>query len=255
MYQVFSQIPSSVHFVVIDEAHLYLRWGSFRPAMQHIPRLPNAVVVAMTATLRQRDDTALQTVLNMQSPHVERQSILQYQHHHTVHVRKSVNFADVLREQQQLLVKNKAIIFVNAKSKMAEYLAEARKLELAAAVVHGDMDAVTKDQVAADLRSGQVRLVIATDAFALGVDIRDISVIILFDLPADLEDLVQRIGRGGRNGERVQCVTYVRQHDWSQLVWRSTATTSDQDAQQRLFSGFAEIRRYVSVEKQCRSSY
>jgi superfamily II DNA/RNA helicase len=89
----------------------------------------------------------------------------------------------------------KGIVFAATK-RDADTLAR----ELAAAALHGDMDQRARNRTLDRLRSGSLRLLVATDVAARGIDVRDVSHVINFDLPRSAEDYVHRIGRTGRAG-------------------------------------------------------
>src|SRR5713226_5540612 len=73
-------------------------------------------------------------------------------------------------------------------------------VRIAAAALHGDMDQRSRNRTLDRLRSGSLRLLVATDVAARGIDIRDVTHVINFDLPRSTEDYVHRIGRTGRAG-------------------------------------------------------
>ncbi len=94
----------------------------------------------------------------------------------------------------------KAIVF-SATKKGAERLArELRGLGHKAAALHGDMSQAARNRTMKDMRRGRVRLLVATDVAARGLDVSGISHVINFDLPRSAQDYVHRIGRTGRAG-------------------------------------------------------
>ena len=94
----------------------------------------------------------------------------------------------------------KVLVFTNTK-KQADELVENLNLDgLPAAAIHGEITQPARQRALADLQSGKVQVVVATDIAARGIDIKDLPHVINYDLPQDIEDYIHRIGRTGRAG-------------------------------------------------------
>ncbi|MBL8836483.1 MAG: DEAD/DEAH box helicase [Alphaproteobacteria bacterium] len=118
----------------------------------------------------------------------------------------------------------KAIVFMATKrdaDAAAEELAQAGHL---AACLHGDMDQRARSRTMQALRTGAVKLLVATDVAARGIDVRDISHVINFDLPRDPSDYVHRIGRTGRAGAAGVAISLASpaEHNLIQAIERFT---------------------------------
>jgi superfamily II DNA/RNA helicase len=123
------------------------------------------------------------------------------------HIAQRLHVADNLHHKKQLLQHlvgdqgvTRAIIF-SATKRDADSLA--RELSAGghrAAALHGDMTQGARNRTVGDLRRGKIRLLVATDVAARGLDVSGISHVINFDLPQSAEDYVHRIGRTGRAG-------------------------------------------------------
>src|SRR6185437_3678401 len=94
----------------------------------------------------------------------------------------------------------KGIVFAATKRDVDTLARELAAAGHAAGALHGDMDQRARNRTLDRLRSGGLRLLVATDVAARGIDVRDISHVINFDLPRSTEDYVHRIGRTGRAG-------------------------------------------------------
>ena len=95
-----------------------------------------------------------------------------------------------------------AIIFCNLKATVIELARELSQAGVSAAAIHGDLEQRDRDRVMAKFRNSSVRLLIATDVAARGIDIAKLDAVFNFDLPPQPEVYVHRIGRTGRAGER-----------------------------------------------------
>jgi translation initiation factor 4A len=104
---------------------------------------------------------------------------------------------------------NQALIYVNKRQK-AEWLAKQLTSQgFTLEYIHGEMDVAERKKRMDDFRSGQVRVLIATDLLARGIDIQTISMVINFELPLQKENYVHRIGRSGRYGRKGVAINLV----------------------------------------------
>jgi len=107
----------------------------------------------------------------------------------------------------------RAIIFSATKVGADKLARRLNKLGHTAAALHGDMDQRSRNITIADMRRGRVRLLVATDVAARGLDVTGISHVINFDLPKFAEDYVHRIGRTGRAGAAGIAISFASQSD------------------------------------------
>ncbi len=110
-----------------------------------------------------------------------------------------------------------AVVFCNAKSTADEIVDEIKYRGFEAGVLHGDLSQNQRDRVMAKFRSGQIRVLVATDIAARGIDIDDIELVLNYHLPHDPEDYVHRIGRTGRAGRHGRAISLVEPRDNSRL--------------------------------------
>jgi ATP-dependent RNA helicase DeaD len=84
--------------------------------------------------------------------------------------------------------------------------------------MHGDMNQSGRDRVMADFRSGQVKILVATDVVGRGIDVTSISHIINYDIPSFCDDYVHRVGRTGRMGREGIAFTFVAPDEGPELT-------------------------------------
>ena len=94
-----------------------------------------------------------------------------------------------------------SIVFVNFKATAAELSAELKRLGISCDCLHGDLEQAERDSVMAKFRNQSIRLLVATDVAARGIDIEDLDIVFNFDLPQKTDIYVHRIGRTGRAGK------------------------------------------------------
>jgi superfamily II DNA/RNA helicase len=113
---------------------------------------------------------------------------------------------------------DQALVFTSTK-KGADALAKRlRETGHPSTSLHGDMSQHERRRAVEKLRSGRVRVMVATDVAARGLDIRSLALVVNFDLPNSPEDYVHRIGRTGRGGDTGTAVSLIGRQDWPKLT-------------------------------------
>ena len=121
-----------------------------------------------------------------------------------------------LIQQEENDLKN-AIIFCNRKVEVSELFRSLTRHEFNAGALHGDMDQRARMTMLSNFRDGKLKLLVASDVAARGLDIPDVSHIFNFDIPTHAEDYVHRIGRTGRAGRAGKAFTIVTRSDGKYL--------------------------------------
>ena len=203
-----------IKLMVIDEVHCVSQWGiSFRPFYKRIPDFLDALfgeaswcrILALTATLNPKEMADICSSFHIARQNIIKQDLLM-RSEIQLHVKKFVNeqekedkFWDIL----QIHRGEKTLVYVYRKrgERSVEGLCKAAKERGYKAVYfHGDMSANERMQVIDQYRSGEADVVFATNAFGMGIDIRDIRVVIHFMIPESAEQYYQEIGRAARDG-------------------------------------------------------
>ncbi|MCA9509012.1 MAG: DEAD/DEAH box helicase [Myxococcales bacterium] len=110
-----------------------------------------------------------------------------------------------------------AVVFCNAKSTADEIVEQIKFRGFEAGVLHGDLNQNQRDRVMAKFRGSQIKVLVATDIAARGIDVDDVELVLNFHLPHDPEDYVHRIGRTGRAGRKGRAISLVEPRDNSRL--------------------------------------
>jgi len=108
---------------------------------------------------------------------------------------------------------DKAIVFVGKKSKVDDIASDLSLKSISVQSIHGDRDQSDREQALMDLKSGEVHILIATDVASRGIDIQDITHVINFDFPRNIEEYVHRVGRTGRAGKSGTSITFMEYRD------------------------------------------
>ncbi len=112
---------------------------------------------------------------------------------------------------------NSIIVFTSQKSMVNEIVRALRKAGLAARGISSDLDQKAREEVLIGFRSKRIRILVATDVMSRGIDIKEINMVVNFDVPHDAEDYVHRIGRTARANTQGEAYTLVNQKDMHRM--------------------------------------
>lgn len=112
---------------------------------------------------------------------------------------------------------SQSIIFANSRRK-AEYIREQlQELNHTVDCIHGEMQQTERDQIMANFRKGNSRILITTDIIARGIDVQQVSIVINYDVPRFREIYIHRIGRSGRYGRKGIAINFVTEKEYNHL--------------------------------------
>jgi superfamily II DNA/RNA helicase len=203
---------SRVEMLILDEADRMLDMG-FSEDMDKIAAAtsPERQTMMFTATM----DAAMAKLAGKMLRDPQRIEIAGKQVTHET-IEQRLHVADDMRHKNRLLQHlladkelSRAIIFSATKRDADTLAQELFKQGHAAAALHGDMSQGARNRTITNLRRGKVKLLVATDVAARGLDVNGISHVINFDLPRFAEDYVHRIGRTGRAGASGTAISFV----------------------------------------------
>jgi ATP-dependent DNA helicase RecQ len=213
----------NISMIAVDEAHCVSMWGhDFRPAFLKIRQLrddicPHASIMALTATATERVQQDIITQLNLLSPQIFKQSF------------KRENIALIIKEtdnkREDLInalkqLENSGIVYVRSRKATLDLAKLIQQHRITCLAFHGGLTNEARKSILEKWLRNDVKVIIATTAFGMGIDKPDVSLVYHFHLPENLESYYQEIGRAGRNGMNVQAVLAYNSTDIQRLKFQ-----------------------------------
>ena len=209
---------SKVDFLILDEADRMLDIGFYDDIMEIISYLPKERQTLMfSATFPAEVEKLARQVLR--NPAEVKIAVSKP----AEGITQSVY---ILHEEQKLALvmdmfakqeRGKGIIFASSKEKVRDLYHTLRRRGLKVAQIHSDLENAERTQTLLDFKNNKIQLLVATDVVSRGIDIDDIEFVINYDVPAQPEDYVHRIGRTARAGARGEGITFVTPKDKPRL--------------------------------------
>jgi len=120
---------------------------------------------------------------------------------------------DTMCDLYETLTITQAIIYCNTRRKVDFLADQLTKRDFTISTMHADLDQKERDLVMREFRSGSSRVLISTDLLARGIDVQQVSLVINYDLPQNMENYLHRIGRSGRFGRKGVAINFVTNTD------------------------------------------
>ena len=220
-----------VSMITVDESHCISQWGyDFRPAYLKISEirnmLPGVPVLALTATATPEVVKDIQQRLAFKEENVFRMSF------------ERKNLAYIVRrtenKSEELLhilkhVPGSAIVYAHNRKRTKEYSQMLNENGITATFYHAGLNNDAKDQRQKSWVKGDTRVMVATNAFGMGIDKPDVRLVVHVDIPDSPEAYFQEAGRGGRDGEKAYAVLLYAKSDKATLKKRITDTFPEKE--------------------------
>ena len=227
-----------VCLLAVDECHCISQWGyDFRPSYLRIADIREALlshvpVLALTATATPRTVDDIQEKLHFRAPNVLRKSFARPNLTYTVQRcdNKQTELVHILQRTQ-----GSAVVYIRSRKRTAEIASALHAEGITATFFHAGLNRDQKAERQRAWMDGQQRVMVATNAFGMGIDKSDVRLVVHIDIPSSLEEYFQEAGRAGRDGNAAQAIALCEPRDAQRLHNRITNEYPERDLILRVY--------------------
>ena len=208
---------SKLRCLILDEADRMLDMGFIDDIMQIVKKLPKSrQTLLFSATFPPKIQKLARELINEDKKKEIRIAIskppeaIKQLAYYVDDRSKDALIADILKQRTEL---KRCIVFANRKVKVRELARTLKRRKLHCATVESGMDQKDREQVLRSFKNGTIPIVVATDVLSRGIDVKDIELVVNYDVPGGAEDYVHRIGRTARADTDGEAITLVSPRD------------------------------------------
>lgn len=209
-----------VGLIVIDEAHCISEWGhDFRPPYREIAKLreyqPNVPMMAVTATATQEVKKDIISQLELKDPAIFEAPFARPNISYEVY--NVPNKINALKRVISLFPNQTGIIYCQTRKSVKQLVQHFTSLGLKVGIYHGGMDAKSRSEMLDAWLNNQFKIIIATNAFGMGIDKPDVRFVAHYEFPNNPEALFQEAGRAGRDGKEARTFVFYNSTEFEQM--------------------------------------
>jgi ATP-dependent DNA helicase RecQ len=244
---------ANLSIAVIDEAHCISQWGhDFRPDYLRLGKvietLGHPVTLALTATASAAVRQEIIERLGMRKPRVfiggfDRPNIRLRVDHFEEEQDKRAAITHQIRWAGK-----PGIVYTATRREAEEIMHDLEEEGMSTLFYHGGLKASERDEIQDRFMAGEAEVIIATNAFGMGIDKSDIRFVYHYDAPDSLDAYYQEIGRAGRDGERAEAVLFYRKQDIGAQAFHTGAGKVDEHELALVTRVLAQNRRAMNAE-------
>ncbi|MCL2157952.1 MAG: RecQ family ATP-dependent DNA helicase [Oscillospiraceae bacterium] len=252
---------AQIFMVTVDEAHCVSQWGrDFRPSYVKIPEFVaqlrgRPVVSAFTATATPKVQEDIAKLLKLKNPGVLVSGFDRENLHFSVKKPedKFLGLVEYLKDKKE----QSGIVYCSTRSAVEEVCGRLNRHGYKASRYHAGLSGEERQKNQDDFLCDRIKVMAATNAFGMGIDKPNVSFVVHYNMPKDIEGYYQEAGRAGRDGNSAECVLFYGERDVATGVWMiengSDIEYPDKKTEKRLKSRshrrLRDMRLYCSTKK------
>ena len=209
----------NINFIAVDEAHCISQWGhDFRPAYRSVMQIrdwaPKASMIAVTATATKKVSNDIQLQLNFNKQNViktsfERKNIFFESHHTENKIPSLIHYVKDLT--------GSGIIYIRSRKISEEISRQLNLKDISSEYYHAGLSIQERKNIEDRWKKNSTQIIVATNAFGMGIDKSDVRFVVHFGLPNSLEEYYQEAGRAGRDGKPSKAALFFNKNDIQNL--------------------------------------
>ncbi|MFD1471298.1 DNA helicase RecQ [Companilactobacillus mishanensis] len=249
-YNWLSHLP--IDLIAIDEAHVLSSWGhDFRPSylnvigpLNSLPTHPNILALTATATNRVQDD--LTDILGIADENViktgfERNNL-------ALKIERGVNKPRYVLEYVQSHVNESGIIYAGKRKDVEKIYEDLKEHGIKVGKYHAGLDDEERHQMQEDFLFDEIDVMVATNAFGMGINKTNVRFVIHYSLPGTIESYYQEVGRAGRDGLAAEAVLLYSPGDLRLHRFFIEQSEADEEYKQSLTEKLREMNQYAKTD-------
>lgn len=211
---------SNIKCLVLDEADELLTDAFVQQVRSVVEFIPSSTQICLfSATM---PESCLQmahkfmnepTVLSVKKEQLTLEGISQYY----IHTETDKLKYDAITDLYESIIINQLIIYCNTKQRVIYLTDNLHNDGFTCACIHSDLTTKERMAIMKDFRKGDIRVLISTDLLARGIDVQQVSLVINYDLPRNIESYIHRIGRSGRYGRKGFALNFISKTDYDNM--------------------------------------
>lgn len=236
-----------VSLIAVDEAHCISEWGNdFRPSYRQIISLrelhPNAPLIALTASATQHVQDDIIQELKLRNPKIIKGDLSRSNliYRCIASTNKEEDILDVCKRGAG----KTGIVYCQTRKSVKHIVQHLRAGGIKAGFYHGGLSPEDRKTMMKSWMTGQVDVMVATNAFGMGIDKPDVRYVLHFEVPGNIEAYYQEAGRAGRDGNDAVAIAYWAQKDLTQLNEHIQSQYPEKEKIKRIYSA---ICNYLKI--------